>query len=457
MKKTLTILLSIVLVFSITGCSAKRIKRDENGNIVEDIPKKKLYAEMNFEEKLEYMDARTKKPSTIKADCGMVAPASFKGAPEFGYINNLGDWFVTPQYVAAYNFSGGLAPVLDQYSDYEYINSNGELIHLNLSRNATLKAIRHFHEGCAAIVVDTGFEQTKQYISSDGLSLINAEDLPVVKNTKYQSKTYFAVATPFKNGNAVVMRKTNASLLEANTKDQIEKKDLLESAYVIDKSGQVVATLPKGYDVTDYALNNNSTIIARDVMGENQYYGVFNMEGIPLIPFRYHTIEYCDDDLFLVQNDDGFFGFIASTGIIKSEFKYEAAYAYANGYAAVKEDGLWGIIDKEGNYVVEPKYTDMAKLVMPDMDVNVGGAAVVDGIFAAQYENYWVLLNLKGDILDATYAPNAECPYYNESAGQFIAYKEYIDGIATGFSGLLDLNGNEVLPAEYTYIGCFTK
>ena len=457
MKKTLAILLSIVLVFSLTGCSAKRIKRDENGNIIDAEPKKKLYAEMNFEEKLEYMDEHEKKQSSIKTDCGMVAPACFKGSPEYGYVNNLGDWFLAPQYMAAYGFNEGFAPVLDLYSDYEYINSNGELISLNLPKNVTLKAARHFHEGYAAVVADTGYEQTKLYISSNGLSQINAENFPTVKNTKYQSKTYFAVATPFKNGNAVVMRKTNASLLEANSKEQIEKKNLLESAYVIDKSGQILTTLPAGYDITDYSLNANNTIIAKDIMGDNQYYGVLNMEGTPLIPFRYHTIEYCDNDLFLVQNDDGFFGFIASTGIIKSEFKYEAAYPYANGYAAVEEDGLWGIIDKDGNYVVEPKYNGIGKLVTPDMDFNVGGAAVVDGIFAAQYGSYWALLNLKGDILDATYAPNADCPYYNESAGQFIVYKEYVDGIATGFCGLIDIEGKEVLPAEYTYIGCFTK
>ncbi|MDO5331677.1 MAG: WG repeat-containing protein, partial [Bacillota bacterium] len=277
-----------------------------------------------------------------------------------------------------------------------------------------------------------------------------------VGKSKYASKDYFAVATPFKNGKAVVMRKTNASLLESNTLEQMEKKELFESAYVINSYGQVESTLPLGYDVTDYGLNND-TVIVRDMTKQDANYGVTKTDGTVLIPCIYQDIEYCEDDLFLVQNENGFFGFVAPTSIVKIDFKFESAYPFSNGYAAVKENGLWGIIDKEGKYIIEPKFNDITKLVRSDVDINVNGAAVANGIFVAQYGAYWGMFNLKGEILDAIYAPNAESPYYNQSAGQFIVYKEYKEGIASGYCGLLDLNGNQVLPAEYTYIGCFDK
>ncbi|MDO5332321.1 MAG: WG repeat-containing protein, partial [Bacillota bacterium] len=174
MKKTLSIFLAIMMVISLAGCSAKRITRDEDGNIIEAQPKKKLYVEMNFEEKLEYMSTRERKSSSIKTDCGMVAPACYKGAPEYGYINNLGDWFIAPLYKAAYSFKDGLAPVLDQYADYEYINSAGELVALNLQKKETIKAAKHFNEGYVALVVDNGLEQNKLYASSDGVNKITA-------------------------------------------------------------------------------------------------------------------------------------------------------------------------------------------------------------------------------------------------------------------------------------------
>lgn len=36
--------------------------------------------------------------------------------------------------------------------------------------------------------------------------------------------------------------------------------------------------------------------------------------------------------------------------------KYTGAGDFSEGLAAVKKDGLWGYIDTDGNYAVEPKF-----------------------------------------------------------------------------------------------------
>lgn len=458
MKKLLSVILIATMIFSFSSCGVKRIERDEQGNVIKDAPKQKTYAEMSFDEKLEYMSNKELVPTDIKKDLGVVAPVCYKGSPEYGYINNVGDWFIAPQYTHAYAYKEGFAPIIDKYEDYEYLTDQGELFQTNLSKKTTIKAAKHFSEGYAAFVLDTGYEQTKLYQSKDGVTQISATDLPTVKGLKYDNKLYFAVATPFHNGLAVVMRKTNASIIEKYGLEKAQKNNLFESAYVINTSGEIVNTLPAGYDVNDYGYNDNGTVIVRDMTKGGQNYGVLGVDGTEFIPCIYHTVEYGEDDLFLVQNSNGFYGYITKTGIVRVEFKYIAAYAFSNGYAAVKNESLWGIIDTSGKFVVEPKYNNIAKIFYPDTDVNLGGGAVMENVFAAQYNDYWMLGNIDGSIVHATYAPGAnESPYYNASCDKFIAYREYVNGNPTGMVGVLDVNGALVLPFDFTDVGCFSK
>jgi hypothetical protein len=37
--------------------------------------------------------------------------------------------------------------------------------------------------------------------------------------------------------------------------------------------------------------------------------------------------------------------------------KYEDAQSFSNGFAAVKDKGKWGYVDKTGTVVIDPKYT----------------------------------------------------------------------------------------------------
>ena len=60
-----------------------------------------------------------------------------------------------------------------------------------------------------------------------------------------------------------------------------------------------------------------------------------------------------------------------------TEAMYEDARSYVNGYAAVKQNGLWGIVDKNNLMVVEPQFQDT-------IDVLDSGY-----VYVRNQEGYW--------------------------------------------------------------------
>ena len=52
----------------------------------------------------------------------------------------------------------------------------------------------------------------------------------------------------------------------------------------------------------------------------------------------------------------GKWGFINQRGLYVIEPKFDWAWNFNEGIAAVSVDSKWGFIDKEGNYIVEPKF-----------------------------------------------------------------------------------------------------
>ena len=52
------------------------------------------------------------------------------------------------------------------------------------------------------------------------------------------------------------------------------------------------------------------------------------------------------------------YGFIDKEGNWIVEPRFESAYSFSEGMAAVRLDDNWGYIDSNGNMVIEPKYKD---------------------------------------------------------------------------------------------------
>ena len=451
MKKTLALILALCMMISCVACG-KRIDKPEDPIVVEQKP----YEDMTLAEQLEFMSSRERE-YVASSETGKLAPAKDPTTGKYGYINIYGDWIIKPEYDQAGCFNGDVAPILDQYNEYEYIYRDGSIFMSVYNRKVPFTAARHFYDFFGACVIDSGYEQNKVYIALDGISQIFASKLPNTNGVKYENKQFFAIATPFKNGIAVAMKRTNASVLESNDNNitKLTSKEYWQSAYVIDQSGNIFAALPAGYDVFDYSLNDNDTIIVRDMTKEEKYYGVCDLEGNLIIPCSYHMIEYCDNGMFLATNDQGFLGYINKSGENATEFKYQAAYPFSDGLAAVKENDLWGFITTKGEYAIEPVWDDVAYLRISDYDFSIGKAAFCSDVAAVKSGDYWALINKTGDIIDATYCPAAQTPAYSYTSDNIVVFEEYKDGIKTGGFGLIDTEGHLVLEPFLAGIGLF--
>lgn len=108
--------------------------------------------------------------------------------------------------------------------------------------------------------------------------------------------------------------------------------------------------------------------------------------------------------------------------------RFEGAGNFHHGVAAAKENGLWGLIDKKGEWVIRPKYDG----------ITVGG----DGLFGVQSGGRWGYIDAKGtEVIGIKY----------EAAGAFDA------GVApvklNGLWGYITTGGATDVPIDYPELG----
>lgn len=70
------------------------------------------------------------------------------------------------------------------------------------------------------------------------------------------------------------------------------------------------------------------------------------------------------------KNDVWKMGYIDWDHSILIPFKYDDAYAFAEdgSYAVVEKNGLYGVIDKKGNWILKPKFGGFSLYGIHDMD-----------------------------------------------------------------------------------------
>ncbi len=104
--------------------------------------------------------------------------------------------------------------------------------------------------------------------------------------------------------------------------------------------------------------------------------------------------------LFIKAQVPPSFGCIKNDGtwLIKPEF--ESFNTYENGYAAVKKDGAWGIIDTNGSFVINPIFEE----------VQIGSDC-----FLIKDKSKYGFLNFDGTTLIEPQYYNASCFYYGYS------------------------------------------
>jgi uncharacterized protein YegP (UPF0339 family) len=89
---------------------------------------------------------------------------------------------------------------------------------------------------------------------------------------------------------------------------------------------------------------------------QNGLYGFISMDGMFILQPQYFDVRYYNEGMIPVKNADAWY-FTDTNGKVILGL-YEEAESFSDGYALVKQNGLWGYIKKDGSYAVEPSFKD---------------------------------------------------------------------------------------------------
>lgn len=188
----------------------------------------------------------------------------------------------------------------------------------------------------------------------------------------------------------------------------------------------------------------------------------------------------------------GLWGIVDKNNNLLLPIEYDSVHWFDGGYAAIQKGKLWGLVDCKGNVTIEPQYVMLqyfsdhkACKVEKDDDVflvdvynnvimKVKGKTIryVDEKIMVRSKDEWQLFNMDGTPFSKVHDYILETgDYYEGYDGQektlirkdgsevkLPAYETsvFVDGMATfrfqNKYGIIDENGNVVVPNEYDYI-----
>lgn len=223
---------------------------------------------------------------------------------KYGYINTKGQWVIQPQFNWAANFANGLAAV-----------------------------------------------EKERSITGDSYAYINPQGQTIIPTGPYYNVHDFA-----DNGLATA---------------QLNKGD---DVVFIDKQGNIMTTVRDGHGAKVFGNNGLVPLEAKDKNCREKLWGYADTSGNFVIPPQFAEAEaFASNGLAVVQPFDtkncgkdiyarsSIKGYIDSRGQWVIPPQYEEAFAFLdNGLAAAKYNDKWGMIDRQGNWVLAPTITNGA-------------------------------------------------------------------------------------------------
>ncbi|MBO4819278.1 MAG: WG repeat-containing protein [Firmicutes bacterium] len=432
MKKLTSLFLILVILLSCCACDIS-IEKDDGPVIPESF---------DIDEAIEYISGQEPEVISVR-DTGLLAPARDSETGQYGFINILGEWVIAPKYSATVAFSGDYGLILNSYSCYEYIDRNGRKVYSTYGNNQIAES-NHFSDGLLVLSLANGALQKYVYLDINFLTAINANGLPTIDWRWYANYGFFGLATPFSNGYAVVMRQKNA-----NCNDWLDQ----ESAYIIDKSGKIIATLPAGLDADASGVDENGNVIVKTT---DNLYGLCGMDGKTRIEVKYRFLKHCEGSLYLACNDKGFWGYLDQDGNTVVPFQYQKALPFSEGLAAVFDGRYWGFIDETGEYKIESVFDDVTAMKSSNIDVSGNKGAFCEGRAAVKKDGYWIIIDQNEYPYICMTAEKCEgidgCPFIAISNG-YVSYKQNVDGNI--LCGVMTVSGKRVIEPGFGYIDAF--
>lgn len=183
-----------------------------------------------------------------------------------------------------------------------------------------------------------------------------SSDLALVK--KDQSGQYFYID---KKGNIIIdQNKLGFKINKANSFS--EGFAFVESDYTryyIDTTGKIVYTIPeykikKFFEISEGLFCFEAYFPSR---GGKYLYGFMNSKGEIVIEPKFKSAGFFSEGLCAVKFDNEKYGYIDNKGKTILEAEYNDALKFNGSSAWVLVEGKWGMINKQGKYLINPKYS----------------------------------------------------------------------------------------------------
>jgi len=320
------------------------------------------------------------------------ACAYYYGDGKLAFIEN--DSFDVDQYFDRIDLSKGnaLIPAQNDYKKYGYINTKGQWViqpQFNWAAN--------FANGLAAV-------ETERSITGDSYAYINTQGQIVIPTGPYYNIHDFA-----DNGLATA---------------QINKGD---DVVFIDKQGNIMTTVRDSRGAKVFGNNGLVPLEAEDKNCRKKLWGYADTSGNFVIPPQFADAEaFASNGLAVAQPFDtnncrkdiyassSIKGYIDSRGHWVIPPQYEEAFAFLdNGLAAVKYNGKWGMIDRQGNWVLAPTITNK--------DIHNINVFSTNGLLTGHIDKEWASFNSKGEkIVFYEFICNGEVKVLKNRAGQIL-------------------------------------
>ncbi|MDR1119682.1 MAG: WG repeat-containing protein [Dysgonamonadaceae bacterium] len=231
----------------------------------------------------------------------------------YGFLNTKGKMAITPQYLHATTFNGGLAWAVEPNGAPKAINTHGK----EVFSMPDAEYVMRFNEGVASFAKVVGDELLFGYVDKKGNVVIEPA---------------YLAADPFSYGLAAVLEQTKEEWGYINHKGEMVIDAQFSSGGMFNKEG--------------YAMVTTSTDLC----------GVIDKKGAFVVNPKYHDV-VLDGDLFMVE-ENGKFSLIDKKGkiLIQPEFS-ELLPFKGNSYTLASIDGYtYGIIDRKGKFTVNPQF-----------------------------------------------------------------------------------------------------
>lgn len=266
---------------------------------------------------------------------------------QWGYINQLGQVTIEPQFQIAGNFSAGFAPVRYQWR-WAFVNTEGEL---EIDGNGVFQNTDFFSEEIAAVRV----EGRVGFLDNSGSFIIN----PRFRDAgRFNDNRCFVRSLDYRRYFYIDQKGEELPLPQGiQSFDAIEEGDFSnERALVhfndkygyIDTKGELIIQ-----NIYQEALPFSENLAAVQVA---ERWGFIDKNGEFEISPQFIRVGSFSNGLAPARLNSNFYGFINTKGEMQIPEQFDEVRNFSEKRAAVKLEERWGFIDTDGSPIIPPQF-----------------------------------------------------------------------------------------------------